>query len=72
MKRIVFYLVIVCGLFLYQEKVAAENSLSLREQVIPVPSEKWNRPSPQGTFSDDVRYMLRMNNKYTLNNGTMR
>ena len=67
MKHIVFYLVLVCGLFFFQGKVAAENSLSLREQVVPVPSEKWNRPFPQGTFSDDVRYMLRMNNKYTLN-----
>ena len=67
MKHIVFYLILVCGLFFYQGKVAAENNLSLREQVVPVPSEKWNRPSPQGTFSDDVRYMLRMNNKYTLN-----
>ncbi len=67
MKHIGFYLTLICGVFFYQGKTAAENGLSLQEQVVPVSLEIWNRPSPQGTFPEEMRYMLRLNNRYTLN-----
>ena len=67
MRHIVFYLVLVCGLFFYQGKAVAENSQPLRKLVVPVSLDKWKCPALEGTFADEMRYMLRLNNRYTLN-----
>lgn len=47
--------------------MSAEDQGVLRNQVVPIAPEMWNRPVPEGVFADEMRYMLRLNNKYTLN-----
>lgn len=67
MRYISICLTISCCLLLCLEKVSAEDGSFLRKQVHPISVEIWNRPSPKGKVSDDMKYMLRQNNKYTLN-----
>lgn len=67
MRYISICLTISCCLLLCLEKVSAEDGSFLRKQVHPISAEIWNRPSPKGKVSDDMKYMLRQNNKYTLN-----
>ena len=55
------------GYSFYQGKAVAENSQPLRKLVVPVSLDKWKCPAPEGTFADEMRYMLRLNNRYTLN-----
>lgn len=66
-KIISICFLLLLSIFFTGEKLNAQNSTSLREEVVPVSPKKWERPSPEGSFADDMRYMLRMNNKYTLN-----
>lgn len=67
MKYISILFIFLFGLFGCLEKTIAENKGSLPDLVIPISSKMWNRPSPQGKFPEDMRYMLRQNNKYTVN-----
>lgn len=66
-KAIGFCSLLVFCLFFSVEKINAQETISIREQVVPISPEKWERSSPKNSFADDMRYMLRMNNKYTLN-----
>lgn len=61
------YWIIFYCLMYFVSKSFAQNTTLLSGQVVPIASEMWNRPSPQGDFADEMRYMLRLNNKYTLN-----
>lgn len=61
------YWVIICCLLCVVNEAAAQDAAPLRKQVVPIKAEVWNRPSLQGTFANEMRYMLRLNNKYTLN-----
>ena len=67
MKYICCCFVLVYCLLLCPATVTAGDTTSLRELVVPISPDKWKRPAPKGTFSDEMRYMLRLNNRYTLN-----
>lgn len=67
MKRIVCCILLVSGILFCPKQAVAEDTPSLRGFVRPISPEVWNKPSPKGLFSDDMRYMLRLNNKYSIN-----
>lgn len=58
-KIISICFLLLLSIFFTGEKLNAQNSTSLREEVVPVSPKKWERPSPEGSFADDMRYMLR-------------
>lgn len=61
------FFIIMFSLFFCLERAVAEDTISLQDLVIPVSASMWERESPQGRFPDEMRYMLRQNNKYTVN-----
>lgn len=67
MKRIIFCILLISSILFCQGQVMAKEAGPLREFVHPVQPEVWNRSSPEGAFSDEIKYMLRLNNKYSLN-----
>lgn len=67
MKYICCCFVLVYCLLLSPATVTAGDTTSLRELVVPVSPDKWERQAPKGAFADEIRYLLRLNNRYTLN-----
>lgn len=67
MKSINCLLILFCCLIFPLEWIAAKDEGGLRNQVVSISPAVWNRPSPEGSFVEEMRYMLRLNNKYTLN-----
>lgn len=61
------FFIFLFSLFFCFERAVAEDTITLQDLVIPVSVSMWERESPQGRFPDEMRYMLRQNNKYTVN-----
>lgn len=60
-----FFIFLFSLFFCFERTVAEEKTL--QDLVIPISSSMWERKSPQGRFPEEMRYMLRQNNKYTVN-----
>lgn len=60
-----FFIFLFSMFFCFERTVAEEKTL--QDLVIPISSSMWERKPPQGRFPEEMRYMLRQNNKYTVN-----
>lgn len=67
MKFIIFCFISFFLFVPYAENMHTDDTVFYRQTVFPVPAGIWERKAPEGKFCDDMRYLLRQNNKYTVN-----
>lgn len=57
----------LCSLLFSSEVHASRMEADLQKLVVPIPKETWQRKLLQDSFSQDVQFLLRQNNKFILN-----
>lgn len=67
MKNTILSLLLFTAILFRPEMIRANGTTSFRESVLPVSPGIWERRQPGSEFAGEMRYMLRQNNKYTLN-----